>query len=71
MINFGVLRQPDPIDNLKVNFTKIDVVCRNNQTFLELDSRAAWSEVSVPIGTTFEYYELKSSINNVLIQSVS
>ena len=70
MINFGVLRQPDPIENFKVNFTKVDIVCRNSQMFLELAGRATWSIVSVPIGTTFEYYELRV-IRNVLIRSVS
>ena len=68
-IEFVVLRQPDPVEDLKINFTTVDVACRNNQTFLELDVGATWSKASVPEGTTLEYYEF--NISNVLITSVS
>ena len=66
---FVVLNRPDPVDNLEIDFTTVDVVCRNNETFLELDVAATWSKASVSEDTTFEYYIL--SINNVQITSVS
>ena len=68
-IEFVVIRRPDPVEDLKINFTAVDIVCRDNQTFLELDVGATWSEASVPEGTTFAYYEL--SVKNLQITSVS
>ena len=70
-INFIVLRQPNPVEDLRITFTKVEVVCGNNQTFLELNGQASWSESSVSEGVTIEYYELRNLISNVLIRSVS
>ena len=67
-IDFVVLRRPDVVEDLEIDFTTVDVVCRNNQTFLELAVAAAWSEVSVPENTTLEYYELTA--NNLQITRV-
>ena len=64
-----ILRRPDPIQGLEIHFTTVDVVCRNNQTFLELDVGATWSKACIPEGITFEYYEL--SIFNLQLKSVS
>ena len=68
-IEFVVVRRPDPVQGLEINFTTVNVVCRNNQTFLELDVGATWFKSSIPEGTTFEYYEL--SIDNLQTRSVS
>ena len=68
-IEFVVVRRPDPVRGLAINFTAVDIACRNNQTFLELDVGATWSKASVPEGTTLEYYEL--SVKNLQITSVS
>jgi hypothetical protein len=70
-INFIVLRQPTPVEDLRITFTKVEVVCGNNQTFLELNGQASWSESFVSEGVSIEYYELRSLISNVLIQSDS
>ena len=62
-IEFIVVRQPDPVEDLAIDFTTVDVVCSNNQTFLELDVGATWSEASIPKGTMFDNYEF--SVENL------
>ena len=68
-IQFIVVRQPDPVKDLTIDFTTVDVVCSNNQTFLELDVGATWSEASIPEGTMFDSYEF--SVKNLQITRVS
>ena len=68
-IEFVILRRPDPVRGLAIDFTTVDIVCSNDQTFLELDVGATWSKASIPEGVRFEYYEL--SIINLQLKSVS
>ena len=62
-IEFIVVRRPDPVEDLAIDITTVDVVCRNNQTFLELDVGATWSKASIPDGTMFDKYEF--SVENL------
>ena len=57
VIEFVILRRPDPVRGLAIDFTTVDIVCSNNQTFLELDVGATWSKASIPEGTMFDNYE--------------
>ena len=68
-IQFIVVRQPDPVRGLAIDFTTVDIDCRNDQTFLELDVGATWSKASIPEGTMFDSYEF--SVRNLQIATVS
>ena len=71
-IEFIVVRQPDPVEDLAIDFTTVDVVCRNNQTFLELDVGATWSEASIPEGTMFDDYEFSvKDLQSIFVETES
>ena len=62
-IEFVVLRRPREVQGLEIDFDTVNVVCRDNETFLEVEGEARWSETTVSGGIELEYYEL--SVNNL------
>ena len=72
-INFVVIRRPDAVDNLEVDFTEVETLCNNTDILLELDGRVVWTAFFIAGGDprTFEYYKLSIGDGPVLFLSVS
>jgi hypothetical protein len=70
-INFVVIRRPDAVDNLEVDFTEVGTVCNNTDILLELEGRVVWTAFFIAGGDsrTFEYYKLSIGDGPVLFIS--